>query len=415
MILYAILLGLLLLAAGAVLAWRYARRADGDFLDLPARLLVTGIILAPLLWVFIQGGRTPGNPGLGFVGLALVLVCGVPLAILWVPALTQAVLSPLFGAWTGGTEEVEPRPFYSRAIAHRKHGRYPEALAEIEAQLARFPGDLAGLMMRAEIEADNLGDLTAALATLHEILATPGRDRGERNQVLFRLAEWQQHRVGDVGAAREVLERLRDENPGSETAQRAAQHLAHLPGVGAAPGGRRAPLVVRRHEASLGLSDDLGAAQAEAARAGTDPGEELHSLNAHLAAHPGDWEARERLVQLYAGHLRRPDLAHEELERMIRAPGQPAREVVRWLNRVADLHLESPDLAAARLTLDRISEHFPGTAAAEQAERRKAQLGIVLQGRRETPTLKLGSYEANPGLKWGRPGDTPGAAEEPSP
>lgn len=415
MLLPALILGFGLLAAGAFLAWRYTRRADGDFLDLPARLIVTAILAAPLVWVFVEGARNPANPGLSLIGLALVMVNGLLLTIIWLRTVVQTALSPLFNAWTGGSEEIDPTPFYSRAIAHRKHGRYAEALAEIEVQLARFPGDFTGMMMRAEVEADHLGNLPAALGTLQEILDTPGRDPGERNQVLFRLAEWQHQRAGDPEAARAVLEQLRDENPGSETAQRAAQHIAHLPGAGAAPVASRAPLVVRRHETPLGLTDDLGAGQAATAGVGNDPEDELHTLNTHLALHPDDWEARERRIRLYTDHLHRPDLAHEELERMIRAPGQPAREVVRWLHRVADLHLAAPDIPAARMTLDRIIDRFPDTAAAEQAERRKGQLGLAVQGRRDTPTLRLGTYEANPGLKWGRPGDTPAAAEEPTP
>jgi outer membrane protein assembly factor BamD (BamD/ComL family) len=121
-----------------------------------------------------------------------------------------------------------------------------------------------------------------------------------------------------------------------------------------------------------------------------------------LAAHPLDTATREKLAQLYAEHYQRPDLAADQLEQLIQCPNQPARQVVRWLNLLADLHVkQSGDWEAANQTLGRIIELFPESAAAETAQQRIAHLRLELKGREQAQAVKLGTYEQNIGLKKG--------------
>ena len=58
-----------------------------------------------------------------------------------------------------------------------------------------------------------------------------------------------------------------------------------------------------------------------------------------------------------------------------------------------------------RQTLSRITEKYPGSPAAEVAERRLARLNLDFKGRQTTSEVKMGEYEQRLGLKYGRPGE----------
>ena len=120
----------------------------------------------------------------------------------------------------------------------------------------------------------------------------------------------------------------------------------------------------------------------------------------HLAEHPQDSEAREKLALIYAHHYQRLDLAADQLEQLIQQPNQPAKQVVHWLNLLADLQLKyASDLVAARQALQRIIDQYPGLAAAENAQRRMDILKLELKGKEKGQAVALGSYEQNIGLK----------------
>jgi outer membrane protein assembly factor BamD (BamD/ComL family) len=123
-------------------------------------------------------------------------------------------------------------------------------------------------------------------------------------------------------------------------------------------------------------------------------------LVAHLAEHPYDDDAREKLAILYARYYRRLELATDQLEQLIGSPSQPSRQVVHWLNLLADLQLElNADPAEARTTIQRIVDLYPKTAAADTAVNRIAYLKLELRGKQQSQAIKLGSYEQNIGLK----------------
>ena len=85
-------------------------------------------------------------------------------------------------------------------------------------------------------------------------------------------------------------------------------------------------------------------------------------------------------------------------------PGQPSRQVVRWLNLMADLQIKfSDDAEAPRLALQRIQERFPNSAVAENAAQRIARLGLEMKAKQKSSAIRLGSYETNLGLKMGKP------------
>jgi hypothetical protein len=131
----------------------------------------------------------------------------------------------------------------------------------------------------------------------------------------------------------------------------------------------------------------------------------------HLEEFPYDNDARENLALLYANHYQRLDLATGQLEQLIAFPNQPTRQVVRWLNLLADLQIQfEASEESIRQTLERIVESYPKTAAAETASHRLAHLRLELRGKKQSQAVKLGSYEQNIGLKSGGRASRPGSS-----
>ncbi|MCB1128672.1 MAG: hypothetical protein KDM81_19410, partial [Verrucomicrobiae bacterium] len=107
-----------------------------------------------------------------------------------------------------------------------------------------------------------------------------------------------------------------------------------------------------------------------------DPAAEAERLVQQLDQFPHDNRAREELALLYVEEFQRPDLAAEQLEQLIDQPHAPQRDVVRWLNLLADYALKSPTgLPAAQAALKRLIDRFPESAGAAAAKRRLGLLG----------------------------------------
>jgi tetratricopeptide (TPR) repeat protein len=271
------------------------------------------------------------------------------------------------------------------AEARRKQGRHAEAVTEVRRQLARFPDDLQGILLLAEIQALNLKDLPAAEQTLEDWLAAKPRDPGHQAIILTKLADWSLLIGKDVRRARDFLERIRDHLPETEVALLAEQRLAHLT-YEAAP--RTTTL---RLDPGLGAPVDIGQPPAVPEQS-LEP--EAADLVKHLVEHPHDVTARERLASLYAWHYQRPDLARAELEALIGLPQAPAREITHWLNLLADIEIQvAGDLAAARGALQRIIDRNPNSAAAEQARVRIPMLPRELSRRSGPRTISCPTSE----------------------
>lgn len=385
--------GLIFLACGLYLMHRMGKRDDGQMFDAHARWVITIALLTVVIITFRKLGG--GGPAAAVVGLVVVIPTCVILGFLWVHPLVEHGLSGLTGAMTGGNEQVEPKPFYFRAQARRKKGEFSAALVEIDSELLKFPGDIEGMLLKAEILSDDMKDLPGAFGVLTEIEASD-KPASERVLAQFRRADLLIQRSKDIPAGKAVLEAIVAQNPESEAAHTATQRLSHLPGDQA--GAARKSLVVVKHEGSLGLTADLGASTIVQ----EDLGKKASELVAHLETHQDDWEAREKLATLYADHYQRIPLAVEQIEMLIAQPGQPQKRVAAWLNRIADLHLRSETgSAAARAALEDICARYPDSPAAEQATMRLATFGRAEKAKQGPKVIKLGSYEQNIGLKRG--------------
>lgn len=392
----------LLILGGAVLAlgWLVVstiRRAED-----PARMLFkwifTFIVIAIMVFKVAPLVGKGGYAG-AFGGIPLAAVCSLALGITWRRELALLVANPLTSLYDGGSVPPEPRPAYSVAQSRQKQGRYQEAVAEVCKQLERFPTDFEGHMLLAQIQAEDLKDLSAAELTIQRLCAQPGHAPANIAFALYSLADWYLKYGPDYQAAQRALEQVQTLLPGTEFALTAAQRIARLDGMKA----RQAADERKRFTVPQGVRHlGLAKSQPQLQPAEKDPGQLAVQYVQHLTEHPLDTEAREELAKLYADYYGRLDLAADQLEGMIQQPNQPARLVARWLNLLADLQIRyGADYDSVKATLERIIERGPNLAAAEKARNRLALLKLEFKGKQQNQTVKLGTYEQNLGLKQG--------------
>jgi outer membrane protein assembly factor BamD (BamD/ComL family) len=389
-----VLLGIFVILA-CVVGWRWLKGSR----DTPVRLIgkwTASALIIGFLIVYLMPNIMGGGPGGAFL-VPFVAVCGVILALIWTPNITAFLARPFGNLIDGGDDEADPEPLYSIAIAKRKSGKFLESVAEVRKQLDRFPTDVVGQMMLAEIQADDLKDLPSAETTIERFVAQPGHSPKNIAYALNALADWQVKYAQDVDGARATLQRIIDTFPDSEEALLASQRLSHM--------GDDAYLLSRGNRPAIALKagvENVGLLKTYEALKPVeeDKGETARKLVQHLERFPADMEAREKLAMLYAEHYQRVDLAADQLEQIIAQPGQPMKNVAHFLNLLADICIKfAGDYEAARAALERIIELYPKFAPAENARQRIAHLRLELKGRENKEAVKLGEYEQNIGLK----------------
>jgi tetratricopeptide (TPR) repeat protein len=392
----------LLAVALSAMGWflfRCLKRSDD-----PARLLfkwiLTALVIGFMIW---KVGPIVGAGGYGgaFIGIPSTAVCGIVLTIIWRHNLAGLVAKPFTSLYDGGSEEPVPHPAYSIGQSKQKQGKYLEAIAEIRKQLDRFPTDVEGQLLIAQIQAEDLKDLPAAELTIERFCAQPGHAPQNIVFALYSLADWHLKITQDREAARRHLEKIIELFPESEFALGAAHRIAHLGSAEMllAPHERR-KFTVAEGVRNLGLLRGREPLEPKE----QDPEQVAAECVKHLEQHPLDTEAREKLAVIYADHYGRLDMATGELEQMIGQPKQPGKLVVHWLNLLADLQIRGgAGFEAVRETLQRIVDRAPDGAAAEIARHRLALLKLEMKAKEKNQAVKLGSYEQNMGLKMGLP------------
>jgi tetratricopeptide (TPR) repeat protein len=389
---------LLVIALGFI-GWVFVRCLKRS--DDPARLIFKWILTVPVVlgMLFWVGPLATQSEGGAFIGVPLLAACGLVLAAIWRHNLADLAAKPFTSLFDGGSEPPTPKPAYSVAQSRQKQGKYLEAITEIRKQLNRFPADVEGQMLLAQIEAEDLKDLQAAELTIEHFCAQPGHAPQNIVFALYSLADWHLQIGQDREAAQRDLQKVIDLFPESEFALGAAQRIAHLGSTEMllAPEDRK-KFVVTEGVRNLGLLHDWGHLKPAEA----NPEQLAAEYVKHLERHPLDTEAREKLAILYADHYGRLDMATGELEQMIGQPNQPGRLVVHWLNLLADLQVRhGADYEAVRETLQRIVDRAPDGAAAELARHRLALLKLEMKSNDKSQAVKLGTYEQNIGLKRG--------------
>jgi tetratricopeptide (TPR) repeat protein len=383
----------LALAFGWLALWSVRKSED------PARTafkwILTLVIALYIYWKVLP--MADHGPIAAFMAVAICMMAGLVLFLTWRQNIGAIVAKPFSSLYDGGDVAPEPHPFYSIARARQKQTKYPEAIAEIQKQLERFPTDFEGQMLMAEIQAEGLKDLAATEATIQNLCAQPGHASKNLAFALYCLADWHLQYAQDIEAARRAFEQIISMLPDTEFSLTAAQRIAHL----GDPETARMPQEARKFVVKEGVRNlGLMANTHQFVPAETEPGKMAAEYVKHLEQHPMDTDARERLAVIYADHYHRLDLATDQLEQMIQLPNQPPKLVVRWLNLLADLQVrEGLDYEMVKKTLQRIMELDPKLAAAENAGKRIALLKLELKGKQQQQSVKLGTYEQNIGLK----------------
>jgi len=371
--------------------WHCLKNSD-DPPKLLFKWILTFLCMAALVWLVV------GVEGLGRLTMPFVAVAiGVVMSIVWAPHIGAVLAKPFTSMFDGGDQEIEPQPLYSIAMAKRKAGKYHEALYEVHKQLERFPHDFQGLMMLAEIQAENLNDLPGAEITIQRLLNQPGHLPASIALALNEVADWHLKYLQDPGSARQALQKIIELYPDSEQSHMAAQRIAHLANTEELLAVHdRDPIPLVGGAQRIGLMKDSSSLRKPV----EDPAVLAAQYVKHLEQHPLDNEAREKLALLYAEHYQRADLAIDQLEQLVQQPHLAPKQVAHWLNLIADLQIRyTEDTEAPKQTLRRIIELYPHLSYAENAQHRLAHLNLQLKGKEKSQPIKLGSYEQNIGLK----------------
>ena len=373
--------------------------------DEPSKLVFKWLLTAGLGWLefavavpaYVRGGLDAIIVGIGLTG-----VLAIAFNIMWRHSFIELFIKPLTNEFDGGSEPPERKPVYSIALAKRKTHRQLEAIVAIREQLAKFPNDYEGVLLLANIQAEDMDDLPGAEITLNNFCNSPGVADRQVVAALTQLADWHLKKTADMDAARAALQKIVARFPDTEIALRAEQRLAHLGGT--------EKIVLAQHDRqamevpagvnNIGLLDSTEFLRPKE----IEPGKLAAVHVKHLEQHPHDSDVRERLAIIYAKDFRRLDLATLELTQLINEPRHTPKQVAHWLNLLANFQVElGADVATVTATLEKIVAQFPDSPVAELAQRRLARLNLEFKGQEKTPGVKLGVYEQNIGLKYGSP------------
>lgn len=383
--------------------FRVLKRSDSPPV-LILKWLITLSIVGWLCWVVEPWSKSP----MVWSDVIAALFGGICLTVIWRESIASIIAKPFTALYDGGDTEIEPRPYYSIAEAKRKRGQYSEAVAEIRKQLQRFPTDFEGQLKLAEVQVENLNDLPGAELTIRRLCEQPGHPSRNIALALNTLADWHIKYGVDPDAARQDLENLIAMLPESEYALVAAQRIGHLAKTETLLASHdRQRIHVPEGVKNIGLLKSSTHLQSTT----SDPAKLAEEYVLHLEQHPQDTEAREKLAALYADHYGRLDLAADQLGQLINQPNQPVRNVVHWLNLLADLQIRhGADYETVRETLEQIVERYPNLAAAGMARNRIDLVKLELKAKQTSERIKMGNYDQNIGLKRGSARGLPGAS-----
>ncbi len=385
--------------------WRSLKRSDDPAKIIFKLVFSIGLVVAEVLFArsmigHLHEGGMLGNAPYAFPLVISIAACGVVLSILWAPHFSDLLVSPITNLFDGGKEPPEEKPQYSVAKARRNRGKPLEAVMAIREQLAKFPDDFEGVLLLANIQAEDLNDLPGAEITLNHFCNSPGAPDRQVVAALTQLADWHLKKTVDVDAARVALQQIVARFPDTEISLRAEQRLAHLGGVEKIMLEQhdRQATVVPEGVNNIGLLDSTTFLQPKE----VEPGKLAAVYVKHLEQHPQDSEVREKLAVIYARDFKRLDLATLEMAHLINEPRHSAKQIAGWLNQLATFQVElGADVETVTATLGKIVELFPDLPVADLARRRLARVKLEIKGKQETSGVKLGVYEQNIGLKYG--------------
>lgn len=223
--------GLLLFTAALLVLGLLASKALQGRVDFPGRTIgkwvLTGV--AGYSYAFILKPMSGEGGAAALIAVLLAVVVGLILAIMWAPPFLDFMTRPIMDLFTGGWFADEKRPFYALAKGRRKRGEFSAAIEEIDKQVSMFPESVEGWLLKAEIQAEDMGDVAAAADTIDELVENEESNAEVASVALTKLADWQLRLAGDPEGADAALQRLIGLFPETETATRARQLVNQLP------------------------------------------------------------------------------------------------------------------------------------------------------------------------------------------
>ncbi|MED5381086.1 MAG: tetratricopeptide repeat protein [Verrucomicrobiota bacterium] len=373
----------------------------------PVKVIVKWAVTLAMVVFMIYATIMANDRGSLLVVFIFVLLPGsVALGLWWTPAISEWAASPITNALTGDSRISYNKPEYGIANARRKRGQYLEAVEAVDVQLEKHPGNFDGLMLKATIQAENIGDLAAAAATVQEAIADEEQLSYRLPVALNKMADWQLAVAGDPDAARRTLRQIREAMPNSQAAQFAAQRLATLDSSEESEAevvdfNESYQKLVEESAAKDDFTSPLELPKAIESNRQQVGEKALETCLRRVEMHPDSISNREELAALYLGHAKQPAKAIEQYERLLTLPGTTVHQKTAWLNKLADIQVKSGEsYEAARATLERVIALDPKSAPAARAQQRISYLRIELRGaNRKSTKLQLGSYEEDLGLK----------------
>ncbi|MDP7012355.1 MAG: hypothetical protein QF927_00085 [Verrucomicrobiota bacterium] len=400
---WAILVYGVLAAVVVYIIRKQLKNPDND----PVKVIVKWAVTLAMVVFMIYSTTMANDRGLLLVVFIFLLLPGsVFMALWWAPKISEWMASPITNALTGDSRISYNKPEYGVANARRNRGQYVEAVEAVDEELTKHPGNFDGLMLKASIQAENLGDLEAATETVQEAIEGEEQLSYRLPVALNKMADWQLAVAGDPDAARRTLRQIREALPESQAAQFAAQRLASLDSSE-----ETAAAVVDFNESYQKLVEESAAKddftsplelpkaiESNQQQAGEKA---LAACLRRVALHPDSVSNREELAALYLDHANQPPKAAEQYDHLLALPGTTIHQKTAWLNKIADIQVKSGEShETVRATLERVIALDPKAAPAARAQQRISYLNIELRGaNRKTTKLQLGSYEEDIGLK----------------
>jgi len=348
------------------------------------RSVLTVVLVLPMFWFALKTG--PLAP-------AIAAVAGLIATFIWGSTVGGLLARPFGNLLAGGDEPPERKPVYSVAQAHRAKNHFTEALAAVRAQLEIFPNDYQGVLLLAQIYAEDFKDLPEAREVIQMFAVGNQESRVNVTNAWLQMADWYVH-AGDVQNASDCFQTIIDSYPETNFSQVAGQRLAHLEGFHKANTDEPMAFRPESYRKQIGLEKPVKSEEQ------SDPDEsERDALEERLTRHPNDVHAREKLADLYA-EKKDMQTAKMHLEYLIDQSIFNAKQKAHWLNLMADLAVKTEsDTVLAKEAVNRIIAMAPGTAFAEQALARLQYLTTEMSGSKKSQAVSLGSYEKNLGLK----------------
>ena len=392
-----------LLAVIIYIIRRQIKNPDNEPLKVIVKWVVTLAVVAFMIHATV---RANDRGALLIVFIFLLLPGSILLGLWWTPAISDWVASPITNALTGDSRESYNKPEYGIANARRKRGQYVEAIEAVDEQLVKHPGNFDGLMLKATIQAENLGDLTAAAATIQETLSDPEQLNYRLPVALNKMAEWQLTIAGAPDAARRTLQQIQTALPNSRAAQLAAQRLASLDSSEESESdvvdfNESYQKLVEESPEKDDFTSPLELPKAIELNRQQVGEEALQTCLRRVEMHPDSISNREELAALYLDHTKQPAMALRQYEHLLALPGTTIHQKTAWLNKLADIQVKSGEsYETIRATLERVVALDPRAAPAARAQQRISYLHIELRSvNRKTKRLQLGSYDEDLGLK----------------